>query len=173
MSNETQIASLKDLVETKLTKGELVELVIGDMRTATRRELKAVQQEIKDITGQIKLDDLRDILVGSITVEEPYSRSDEELTMPKNFRVSVHINGDVALSKMPKHVQELLKRRHSLKADEKELNDRLQKLHEKGEAKNIVLKGLIEQTPEGKQFLQLLEGIKVKVDTRLLLAAKQ
>lgn len=171
MANEQALASLKDMVETKLTKGELVELVIGDMRTQTKRELSRVQAEQKAISEQIKLEDVLPLIDGTVTVEEPYRHGDDG-SMPTKLRVSVHVKSEISLSKFPKELQALLRQRHELKETEKELNDRLQKLHEKGEAKSYVLKGLIEQTPEGKQFLSLLEGIKVKVDTRLLLAGK-
>lgn len=173
MANEQALASLKDMVETKLTKGELVDLVIGDMRSQTKRELNKVTAEMKELSQSIKLEDILPLIEGTVSVEEPYRSGDQDDSMPKQFRVSVHVKSDVSLSKLPKEVQQVLRRRHELKLMEKELNDRLQKLHEKGEAKSYVLKGLIEQTPEGKQFLQLLEGIKVKVDTRLLLAGKQ
>lgn len=171
MANE-QIVDLKNLVETKLSKSELVELVIGDMRSTTRKELKNVQAEIEQINGEIILSDVLDLIVGKVSVEKPFSyREEKDDALPKSYQVSVHVTQNVSLSKFPKHVQELLKRRHALQLMEEELQSRISKLSDKGEAKNFVLKGLIEQTPEGKQFLQLLEGIKVKVDTKLLLAS--
>jgi hypothetical protein len=158
--------SMDQLIETKLTKSEAIDLLVEEMRDEIEKERTAISGEDRTIRDSLKHEDFAAALrTAKITVELPS-------TYRESFEVSIRFSGQ--LGKFPIDTQHKLSRLQELHKRQEELGKRIHELSDtKGRVRNTILKTMLEGTEQGKKFLELLSGLRLKVTPKLAARAQK
>lgn len=148
----------KDLIEMKLTRSELVDLVveglIADIQKQEAEHEKLKPEEPKFTAEELSLQDLR------FTISTGYKG---------NLYVSFDDDDERALKTAPKAWKEWKAKYERWEKDGEVFRTKLYELRKgKQRAKLEVIRSSLEMSPEGKQLLELVETFKVKLTTKLL-----
>ncbi len=152
---------MDELIETKLTKTEAIDLLVEEMRTELEAERADVDRQMKALSASITLKDLSPGLT-DIRVD---------INVPGKYRSDYHVGiaGDVKLSRFSAHVQSKLSRLKELTERQEELGKRHHELSEsKARIRTVILKSLLEGSEQGQKFLELLDSLRLKVSPKLL-----
>jgi hypothetical protein len=155
--------NLEQLVETKLTKTELIEVLISEMKASLDDKAAALKEEVKRIDQRYTVDDILE-LIGSKEVSIQYFENTYERPYYK-----IELSVRVAPKDMPGDIKEQCQEVTRLNKEVADLNQKSYKLNARG-ARTTILKTLLEGSTQGREFLRLLEGLKLKVSTKLLSA---
>lgn len=157
---------MDQLVETKLTKTEAIDLVVEEMKDEVNKRRLEVDAEIKRLRKDITLQELAPLFGGcTFNVEVPS-------TYTEGYSVSFN-TGRLGIGRFPKELQTKLSRIAALSKEQEELGKRINELNEsKGKIRNAILKTMLEGTDQGRQFLQLLGDLKLRVSPKLTEARK-
>jgi hypothetical protein len=153
--------NLEQLVETKLTKSELIDVLIEEMKVSNEKARQELQAEVDRLRASFTSDDILGMLRGLPVRIEPSGGG----TNRKYFQVFFNASWEV--SSFSPGVRERLERITELVAEQDRLSQQAYHLNEK-RARGTILKTMLEGSEQGREFLRLLDGLKVKVNTKLL-----
>ena len=154
---------IEALVETKLTKSELIDVLISEMKASLDAKAKALEDQVKRINQAYVVDDVID-LVGNKEISISYVENSYEKPYYK-----IEFSVRVAPKDMPGDLKEQTQEVVRLNREASALKQQSYRLNERA-ARTTILKTLLEGSPQGREFLRLLEGLKLKVSTKLLAA---
>lgn len=140
-------------IETKLTRGEVVEMLIeqlvGDL-TMRRERLDAEYKELSKLSpSELKKLDL----VGSLGI-----RYDGKLC--------IH-SSELALETVPAWLAARVERLRTVGAERRKIDDMRGKLYDKGAAKNAILRKLLESSENGRTILEQIGKFRIGMQKQL------
>jgi hypothetical protein len=145
------------LVETKLTKGEAIDLLVQEFKNDLEAKIKENERQIKELESSFTTADLVAGTVRFFTMSERYSHSKLMLSF-RIERNQLSTSGKLKVDAL----ERLSEEREVMRKQEYAFESKGNK------AKNMILKAMLEGSEEGKQFLALLDGLKLKVAPKLL-----
>lgn len=151
--NDTQ------LIETKLTKTEAIELLVSEMKNELESKRSKLGAERDALAGSFTIDDFPMFKYGKFSISKEYGN--------RNI-FSVSFASKVNLSDLPAEVVRKVTRLRELEDEIERLGKQSYELDNGNKAKLTILKTMLEGSEEGKRFLQLLDGLKLKVSPKLL-----
>lgn len=144
-----------DLIEAKLSRSEVIDLVLEDMIADLENQRKLLLQEINELDQiPVPLEDL--VAAGVKFLVTFYSHRDTTTdVMARN----------IELSKLPS-VKARLEKQKALREKSSQIDCTIVKLRSKG-ARNALLKQLLNASPEGRELIEKLDLFKSKAKVAL------
>lgn len=160
--NET----MDQLIETKLTKTEAIDLLVEEMKDEVTKERDAVKARTQAVRDSVRIEDLVSSMKGAqIQIEVPTSYRED-------YRITFKVEGK--LGKFPAAVQKQLHELNELNDKQELLGKKYAELNDsKGRVRNTILKTMLEGSDKGRQFLQLLGDLKLRVTPKLSARAQK
>lgn len=159
---------LPSIIEAKLTKGEMVDILLGEVRGQLRAEVAAIQAEM-DKLGRPSQKDLAKCFTKpteySISI---YNRDATIYVTADRSSLSFRMSDD----KLPPSVKKWAERYLVLQAKLNAAENRLRQFNErKSDAKTMALRDVLEKTAEGRVLLEQIEVLKATAMQRMQLTA--
>jgi hypothetical protein len=148
-------------VETKLTKSEVIELIIESMSSELKAQEHALEEELKTICN-FPLSEVAALLTSAtVNIRESWNdKSKIQLSLSAELKNVGALTARVG-------------RMHAVQAELQRIRTVRNELEgNKQRAKNEILKRFLEQTDEGRTVLEQINSFKLKLQTKLLAAAK-
>lgn len=163
--NELSLISAPSLpIETKLTKSEVIDLIIDSMTTELKQKQHVLEQELQAVSN-FSVEEITDLLVtqgAKASIRESW-----------NNKTLVTVNVQALEVKPTGALKDRLTKIHAINAELTRLRQVQNELEgNKARAKNEILKRFLEQTEEGRTVLEQINGFKLKLQTKMLAAAK-
>lgn len=169
MTKKTEtITDYSDLVESKLSRSEVIDILLQDMESDAKKRLAEVQAEKERLFKEISKDILASLVSNSCFIARLSYGMSEQLEKRKfEINASVHLD----FTKAPKALQDAARRQVQLEAEERELGQVITSFGSKA-ARNTLLKKFLEGSDEGRLLLEKLDLFRNEVGGRLLAQAK-
>lgn len=154
--------NLNTLIETKLTKGEAIDLLIEEMRVESEKREKVLELRIEKLQDSFTAADLN--ISDKVRFHVVPSYSDHS-------RLEVRIVGSLSQASLGPTAQAKLNELREIREEYEQLRKQNYKFETKGNAnrfKQVILKTMLEGTEEGQRFLELIGNLKLKVQPKLL-----
>lgn len=169
IEKKTTAELIEKLVETKISRTELTDLIISRVQTDLDKEVNVLEREQKILKEKQALTskDLMPLLKQSSTVEvdlyEGYSTKGYT-----RVRFEFHVPTESLPAKRTKHkveIDELSKKLSVLYGKRRKLSDAKQR------ARVSMTQMSLESSDAGRELLKAIDGLKEQVTTKLLLSA--
>lgn len=162
-------AILATVVESKVTRGEVVELALQSLRASLEAEIAATSKELEKHEKEPKLSQEEAVKVmktaGLYAIVEPASDWDLEKG-DERFTFKIHVK--VQPEQLPKRVRESAKKRLELRLHKKSCERTLERLRGAGTAARAALiRMALDASPEGKSLLNAVDGLKDQLSAQL------
>lgn len=158
-------------IETKLTKGEAIDLLIMGLKEELLKGIHALDDKIKRLPVEFAFEDVMFVVPPSARVKLATSYDSQD-----HFRIDLSYGDEdhrFPAAKFPPHIRSVLEERVKLNAELSRLRSQLHKLEDKKtDARSLIMATMLESTPEGRKFLQLIGDLRLRVQPKLALAAK-
>lgn len=158
------------LVETKLTKGEMIDLILEDVTRNANAEVTAFQQERRDVIASVprKVLDraIKDAELGlEIYSGNEYGTGCSKTTVTIRVKEVDPTNAPILLDALEqcKRIDKELRR----------LNDVRSSLNDRTAAKNYILRTALEKSDDGRALLEQIKGFAVGLETKMLAAGDE
>jgi hypothetical protein len=153
-------AGIDRLVETKVTKSELIALVVDQATAEIRAEMERVQSELDELRSLT-----RDELVSLTGDAAPRKDSEDGFSMSfSNYYGSDDVSVTFRVRASNPFVRARRKKYLALTARAQKLRENLGKLTgSSADARNAILRSVLSSTPDGLEVLALVDAMKTRV----------
>jgi hypothetical protein len=152
----------ENLIETKLTRTEILDMLIHEMAEDMQAAVRAGDETCKAL-DQYRWDEVSALFDDKADVEVHHwdrGRKDDRIKV----EVSVVLPYDKIPAKLRKHLAEF----ETADKERDEAREAVRRIHgERGALKSRMLREMLSQTEEGKSLLQLLDGMKTAARKQL------
>jgi len=169
--NVKEQVSDESIIETKITKSEALELLIGELAEQLRKEHQEADERVSAADRALesfKASDFLPIITDARANVHQY-RYKQENTITISVEVSVKAND----RRLPRALRDALMEKDEAYKIEREISRRREELNSsKQRLKNEMLRTILEATPVGQKFLRQLGEMKVRVQRSMLAPRK-
>jgi hypothetical protein len=166
-------ASANPFADTKLTRTEVVDLIMSEMQEEFQAQQVELQKQTQELGWYDSAEELKHLLSGDaklhVNVQDYLMNQPNGVVEPANHEVVVAISVSVPISKMPASYIEWRAKHRGLMTAQRDLHMKTQELHyNKSKVKNEIIKRSLEVSVDGKQILENIENIKKGLKQKLL-----
>lgn len=157
--------SVDGLMETKLTKSEVIGLIIEDMEKNLNEQLRLVQDEIKNFSNKLPIEKLNKF------VTERSRLKNFHFSSYKNDNFAAHLTWDSVgfqLADLPSWMLPFYHEHAELIKKQTSLNELINGLREREKAKNYILRQALATTDDGRDLLEMIKSFGVVLQGNLL-----
>lgn len=159
------MADITKVIDTKLSKSEFIELIIDDIEKRLDEELVVLEKQSKAQKELMKLS-FSDVesLIDKTKIEVGIDDGE------KTFGISLANTSTRGIpnNKLPKRFADASRAYKEIQEKTMVLYGKKRQLNERGGARMTALRMILEQSPDGKEVLRLLDAAKLRVSTKLL-----
>lgn len=160
---------IEAFVETKLTKGEAIDLLVVELRDQVVKETRDLEQSIKGISKTFKFSEIKELIPDDTPVCLRAGYDDASVV---TISLGDRDYGDsfkAKLSKLPADVRARFDERERLSKEKSRLESLTHRLNDKkGDARTLIMRQMLESSAVGRQFLSIIKDLRLQVRPKFL-----
>lgn len=153
--------SLENLVETKLSRSEIIDILLDDIRADLGKRRKELEDQKTSLLASIDQKTLMS-LVRKLTV-----RTDSWYGAGRATKLVIEARTEISTGDLPERLKGLMAQINQNEEEVKAIDESLRTFESKG-AKNVLLKRFLEGTEEGRQILEKLDLFRADMGKKLI-----
>lgn len=158
------VGKLDGIVETKLSKSEVINLIIDDIEAKCRVRISEIDVEQQNLAANLPKDKVRKLVFEYLTFSVHLGHSYDQT-------VSIRTGVGRLPDDLPTWLLEARDRHRALDLERTQLNKVRQAMQEKDKARNYILRHSLSSSDEGRDLMKVIENFSIGLHSQLLLVA--